>query len=55
MFTVDKFLGINESGDGDTELKLGEASRMENFTITYAYNLSLRPGVRRIDFAAERT
>lgn len=54
MFTVDKFLGINESGDGDTELKMGEASKMENFTITDAYNLSLRPGVRRIDFAAER-
>ena len=54
MFTVDKFLGINESGDGDTELKMGEASRMENFTVTDAYNLSLRPGVRRIDFAAER-
>lgn len=54
MFTVDKFLGINESGDGDTELKMGEASKMENFTITDAYNLSLRPGVRRIDFSAER-
>lgn len=55
MFTVDKFLGINESGDGDTELKLGEASRMVNFTITDAYNLSLRPGVRRLDFAAQRS
>ncbi len=54
MFTVDKFLGINESGDGDTELKMGEASKMVNFTVTDAYNLSLRPGVRRIDFAAER-
>ena len=55
MFTVDRFLGINESGDGDTELKLGEASRMVNFTITDAYNISLRPGVRRLDFTAERT
>lgn len=55
MFTVDKFLGINESGDGDTELKMGEASRMENFTITDAYNLALRPGIRRLDFNAERT
>jgi hypothetical protein len=33
---------------------MGEASKMENFTITDAYNLSLRPGVRRIDFAGER-
>ena len=55
MFTVDRFLGINESGDGDTELKLGEASRMVNFTVTDAYNLSLRPGIRRLDFAAERS
>lgn len=55
MFTVDQFLGINESGDGDTELKMGEASRMENFTITDAYNLALRPGVRRFDAEAERT
>jgi hypothetical protein len=54
MFTVDKFLGINESGDGDTELMMGEASKMENFIITDDYNLSLRPGVRRIDFNAER-
>ena len=46
MFTVDKFLGINESGDGDTELKMGEASKMENFLVTDAYNLTLRPGVR---------
>ena len=55
MFTVDKFLGINESGDGDTELKMGEASKMENFLVTDAYNLTLRPGVRRVDFDQERT
>lgn len=54
MFTVDRFLGINESGDGDTELKMGEASKMENFTITDDYNLALRPGVQRIDFNTER-
>jgi hypothetical protein len=55
MYTVDKFLGINESGDGDTELKMGEASKMENFFVTDAFNLTLRPGVRRIDFAQQRT
>lgn len=54
MFTVDRFLGINESGDGDTELKLGEASKMENFTITDAYNLSLRPGIQRLVLETER-
>lgn len=54
MFTVDKFLGINESADGFTELKMGEASKMENFTITENLNLALRPGVQRVDFTAER-
>ena len=54
MFTVDKFLGINESGDGDTELKLGEASRMENFLVTDAFNLRLRPGIKRVDFHTDR-
>lgn len=55
MFTVDKFLGINESGDGDTELKLGEASKMENFLVTDAYNLTLRPGIQRIKLGDMRT
>lgn len=55
MFTVDKFLGINEAADGETELKMGEASRMENFFITDGFNLSLRPGVQRVDFDQERT
>ena len=54
MFTVDKFLGINESADGYTELKMGEASKMENFFITDAYNLTLRPGVQRVDHEGER-
>lgn len=49
MFTVDRFLGINESADGLTELQMGEASRMENFFITDAYNLTIRPGIQRID------
>lgn len=48
IFTVDKFLGLNESADGDTELKLGEASKIENFDITDNYNLKLRGGVRKI-------
>ena len=49
MFTVDKFYGINESADGLTELGMGEASRMENFFVTDAYNLTVRPGIQRID------
>ena len=51
IFTVDKFLGLNESADGSTELKLGEASKLENFYITDNFNLKSRDGaavVRRI-------
>lgn len=54
MFTVDRFLGINEAADGSTELRMGEASAMENFRITDGFNLALRPGIRRVDFTAER-
>lgn len=55
MFTVDKFLGINEAADGLTELGMGEASRMENFFVTDAYNLTVRPGIQRIDPKQERS
>ena len=43
MFTVDKFLGVQESEDGDTELQMGMASKMENFFVTDDWNLKLRP------------
>ena len=49
MFSVDRFLGLNEAPDGDTELKMGQASRMENFFISDGYNLVSRDGVQRID------
>jgi len=32
--TINVFLGLNESADGNTELKLGEASKMLNFRVT---------------------
>lgn len=48
LYTVDRFLGLNESADGNTELKMGEASRMENFTVTDGMNLKTRPGIRRV-------
>ena len=54
MFTVDKFLGINEAADGFTELKMGQASKMKNFLITDGFNLKMRPGVKRMDFSEER-
>lgn len=48
-YTVDKFLGLNESVDGFTELKMGEASRMVNWMVTDGYNITTRPGVRKLD------
>ena len=54
MVTVDKFLGINEAADGYTELKMGQASRMENWAVTDAYNLKVRPGIQLMDFDGER-
>ena len=49
MFTVDKFLGLNEAADGNTELRMGEASKMENWLVTDAFNLTTRPGIQRVD------
>lgn len=53
MFSVDKFLGLNQSGDGETELRMGEASRMVNFTVTDGLNLKTRPGVLPASFDRE--
>ena len=46
VFSVKRFLGLNEYTDSDTELKPGEASRMLNFNITDGGNLTTRPGIR---------
>lgn len=54
MFTVDKFLGVQESGDGDTELQMGMASKMENFFVTDDWNLKLRPGLVRFSIGENR-
>lgn len=45
VFRVHEFLGLNESPDGDTKLKLGEASVMRNFKITRDHSLQKRPGL----------
>lgn len=39
-----QFLGLNENPDGDTKLKLGEASACINWKITRDRNLKKRPG-----------
>jgi len=44
VYQLQKWLGLNESPDGDTGLKLGEASEMRNFRITRENHLQLRPG-----------
>lgn len=54
MYTVDKFLGLNEAADGYTEMKMGQASRMVNWAITDGMNIATRPGVQRLDFMLER-
>ena len=54
MYTVDKFLGLNEAADGYTELRMGQASRMVNWTVTDGMNIATRPGVQRLDFMQER-
>lgn len=54
MYTVDKFLGLNEAADGYTELRMGQASRMVNWAVTDGMNIATRPGVQRLDFMQER-
>lgn len=44
IFNVKGWGGLNESPDGDTRLKLGEASKMVNWKITRDGNLKRRPG-----------
>lgn len=41
---IEKFLGINESPDGDSGLKMGEAAEMYNFRITEEGNLKKMRG-----------
>lgn len=48
IFTVDKFTGLNEAPDGDTELQFGEASYMSNWYVTDGLNLKLRPGINSV-------
>ena len=37
--TINKFLGLNLSNTGDTQIKLGESGNMNNFYITNDYKL----------------
>ena len=44
VYQLKKWLGLNESPDGDTGLKLGEAAQMRNFRVTRENHLQIRPG-----------
>lgn len=44
VYSIPKWLGLNEHPDGDTRLKLGEASKMVNWKITRDGNLKRRQG-----------
>ena len=44
VYRIEKFIGLNENPDGDTKLKLGEASKCNNWKITRDLNLQKRPG-----------
>ena len=48
VYSISKWGGLNEHPDGDTRLKLGEASKMVNWKITRDGNLKRRPGIRGV-------
>lgn len=48
VFTIKKWYGLNEAPDGDTHLKLGEASKMVNWRITRDGNLKRRPSLKKV-------
>ena len=48
IYRIEKFLGLNENPDGDTKLKLGEASKVQNWKVTRDWNLKKRPGSKML-------
>ncbi len=53
IYQLQKWLGLNESPDGDTGLKLGEAAVMRNFRVTREGHLQIRPGYAPVCTLAE--
>ena len=45
---ITAFLGLNKSEEGDTELKLGEASETQNFRVTQGYEIKKMEGWQQI-------
>jgi len=48
VYKLEKFLGLNENPAGDTKLKLGEASKCQNWKVTRDRNLMKRPGSKTV-------
>ena len=48
IYQLKRWLGLNENPDGDTKLKMGEASVCRNWRVTRDGNLQRRPGQRRL-------
>ncbi len=48
IYTISKWLGVNESADGDIGLRMGEAAVMRNFKITDDFSLQKRPGTQNV-------
>ena len=48
VFSINGWLGVNESTSGDTHLKMGEAAHSMNFKITDDYALQKRPGTKQV-------
>lgn len=44
ILSIKRFLGLNENPDGDTKIKDGELSELQNFRITLDGHLQVRPG-----------
>lgn len=48
LYRLDRWLGLNENPDGDTQLKLGESPVMRNFRVTRDGHLQIRPGYQSV-------
>lgn len=48
IYRIDDFKGLNESEDGDTNLKMGEAAVMNNWRVTNEGHLRVRPGYQTV-------
>lgn len=55
VFAADKWFGLNQAGDGDTNLRMGEAADMSNFRVTLDGKLKKRPGMKSLkNFTGEK-